>query len=292
MTDIQKILILGANSLIGISLTHMLKKKYNIFKTFYSTPISNGIKIDLQNSSTLENAFKISQPDVVINLCGIYKNLNFCEKNQKLVMEINGTSLKKISKLSNQFNSFLISFSSDYVFDGQTGNYKEEDPICPINYYGLTRAEGEKNIQEIANDYSIIRTSMVYGKNSIRQTLPEMILKEIKQKFEVISDQFMTPTYLENLCKMIVEVIEIHYNGILHLAGPEKTSRYEFAQKLLKIFEISNENLIESKRSNFEFSKDMPPDSSLNTNKAYSILKEKPEPLELSLNKYFKSINS
>jgi len=293
MKNKKRILILGSNSLIGNSLMEKINKKYTIFTTYHNKKINKkDLRIDVLDVKTLQDAFVVSKPDIVINLCEVYKNLDYCEKNKKIVMNINGKALKIISKISNQYNSFLIGFSSDFVFDGKSGNYKEDDQISPINYYGKTKAVGEKNIQENANDYCIIRTSMIYGKNQLRNTLADMILNKIRleEELKIINDQFMTPTYLENFTKMLTEIIEIKYKGIIHLAGPEKMSRYDFAKKMVSLSNFKNASLIPVSHNEFDFSKKMPKDSSLNTEKASSLLLNRPENVESSLKKYLKSI--
>lgn len=290
MNNEKRILILGSTGLVGIPLTKLLKKKYKVFTTYHNKKdYDDSIKIDLLSIRSLEKAFQLSKPDIVINLCGIYNNLDFCEKNKKLVMAINGRSLKTISQLANKYNSFLIGLSSDFVFDGKTGNYKENSNPSPINYYGKTKALGEKNIQENANDYCIIRTSMIYGKNLLRNTLADMILDEVKngRELKLINDQFMTPTYLDNLCEMLNEIIDIKHRGIIHLSGPEKMSRYDFAKKLLRFSKFKGTCLKPVSRNEFDFSKKMPRDSSLNTQKAASILKTGPEKIEESIKRYF-----
>ena len=293
MKNKKKILILGSNSLIGNSLIGKLNKKYTIFTTYHTKKINkNDLKIDLLDIKTLEDAFAVSKPDIVINLCGVYKNLDYCEKNKKFVMDINGKALKIISKISNQYNSFLIGFSSDFVFDGKSGNYKEDDQVSPINYYGKTKAMGEKNIQENANDYCIIRASMIYGKNQLRNTLADMILNKVRlgEELKIINDQFMTPTHLENFTKMLTEIIEMKYKGIIHLAGPERMSRYDFAKKLVSLSNFKDTFLLPVSYNEFDFSKKMPKDSSLNTEKAISLLLNGPEKVENSLKKYLKDI--
>jgi dTDP-4-dehydrorhamnose reductase len=292
--ELKRILILGSNGLVGISLVKKLSKKYHVFTTYHAKKTSkNDIKINLLEEKTLENAFLIAKPDIVVNLCNIYKNLDYCEKNKKIVMDINGKALKIISKISNKYNSFLIGFSSDFVFDGKTGNYKEDDQVSPINYYGKTKAIGEKNIQENANDYCIIRTSMIYGENKLRDTLADMILNKVRlgEELKLINDQFMTPTHLENFTKMLTEIIEIKYKGIIHLAGPERMSRYDFAKKLVSLSNFKNASLIPVSYNEFDFSKKMPKDSSLNTQKASSLLHNTPEKVENSLKKYLKDIS-
>lgn len=284
-----RILVLGSSGLIGTSLTQMLKKSHIVFTTSHERKNDDSsINLDLLSDYSIEKAFELSRPEIVINLCAIYKNLDFCEDNKKLVMSINGTSLIPISKLSNKFRSFLINLSTDYVFDGKKGNYKESDLPSPINFYGVSKYEGEKNIQEIADRYCIVRTSMVYGRNSVKKTLPDWILDEIRSgnELRIINDQYMTPTYLENLCKMLMEIIRSQYGGIIHLAGPERMSRYVFALKLLRVFGLSDDKLIPVESKEFSFGSKMPKDSSLNTEKAHFLLKEKPESVLTSLENY------
>lgn len=284
-----RVLILGSSGLIGNHLSKLLSKKYNVFNTHNKNKIfPNSIKIDILSKNSLRNAFEIAKPDVVVNLCAVYNNLEFCENNKKLVMSINGDSLEQISELSNQYSSHLIHLSSDYVFDGNVGNYKEEDPVNPINFYGKTKVVAEKNIQKIANNFCIVRTSMVFGKNKIKQTLPDWILAKVNdiEKLEMISDQFTTPTYLDNLCLMLEEIICNQYSGIIHLAGATKISRFQFAEKMLMILNISPKKIVPISSKDFDLGNNRPKDSSLNTDKAKSILKEIPEECDFSIKKY------
>jgi len=295
MTKRTRILVLGSSGLVGISLCNMLKTQYNVFSTYHQTKCcKEDMKLDILNIENIKNIFSKVNPEIVINLCGVYKNLEFCEKNKKLVMSINAESLKIISKLSNQHDAYLISMSSDFVFDGKKGNYNESDIPSPISFYGKSRLSGEKNIQNIAKKYCLVRTSMIYGKNSVRNTLADLIYSNISKgnSLELINDQYMTPTYLENFCSMIFEIIEKQYEGIIHLAGPEKLSKYEFGKKLLKVIGVDDELLIPVSKDHFSFGHKFPTDSSLNTEKATSFLNNKPEKIEFSIKDYFNKINS
>ena len=293
MNDKYRILVLGSSGLIGIPLVSSLLEFHKVFTTYYKNKYCDkDIHVDILNKKSLEQVFDTTKPEIIINLCGIYKNLQFCDENKNLVMAVNGESLKYISKLSNKYNSYLVSLSSDFVFDGQNGDYKEDDVPYPESYYGKTRLVGEKYIQEIAKKYCIVRTSMIYGKNSLRTTLSDLIYSNVKNgnSLKLIDDQIMTPTYLNNFCLMLKEILEKQYEGIIHLAGPEKLSRYQFGIKLVNQMNLSNELLIPVSKNEFDFGNKLPNNSSLNTNKASSFLNEKPESVEKSLKHYCNSM--
>ena len=293
MSEKFRILVLGSSGLIGIPLVSSLQEFHKVFTTYYKNKhYDNDIHVDILNKKSLEQVFDATKPEIIINLCGIYKNLRFCDENKNLVMAVNGKSLKYISKLSNKYNSYLVSLSSDFVFDGQNGNYKEEDIPYPKNHYGKTRLAGEKYIQEIAKKYCIVRTSMIYGKNLLRTTLSDLIYSNVKNgnSLKLIDDQIMTPTYLNNFCLMLKETVEKQYEGIIHLAGPEKLSRYQFGIKLINQMNLSNKLLIPVSKNEFDFGNKLPNNSSLNTDKASLFLNEKPESVEKSLKHYCNSM--
>lgn len=289
----SKILLLGSQGLIGSRLANKLRQENEVFTTYHKKNNDNlSLELDILSEDSIERVFNLTKPEVVINLCAVYNNLQFCEDNKKLVMAVNGSSLKTISINANKHSAFLMNFSTDYVFDGKHGNFREDDPVSPINCYGVSKAEGEKNVREFAKDYCIIRTSMVYGNNTIKKTLPEWILEGVRSpKLEIIYDQFMTPTYLENLCNMILEVLTRRYRGTIHLAGKDRVSRYDFALSLLNMLKIPTDNIVKVKNSDIVGNENRPKDSSLNTDKATSLLKEKPETINESLAKYVQSLN-
>lgn len=290
----SKILLLGSQGLIGVNLANMLRQENNVFSTYHKRKNDDqSLELDILSADSIKKTFDTAKPDIVINLCAVYNNLQFCENNKELVMAVNGTSLKAISDNANNHSAFLMHFSTDYVFDGKHGNYKEGDNVSPVNYYGISKAEGEKNVMETAKNYCIVRASMVYGNNEIKKTLPEWILDGIKSssKLEVIYDQYMTPTYLQNLCNMVMEVIQHRYQGIIHLAGKDRLSRYDFAIKLIDLLSLPTTNLVRVKSSDIPGNENRPPDSSLNTDLASSLLHVKPERIEQSLEKYVKSMS-
>ena len=284
----QNILVLGGSGFIGERLCSILRNESQVSSTSLNSS-KNFLKLNILDRDVMEKIFEKTRPEIVINLTAVYNNLEFCENNKDITMKINGEALKNISKLVNKFDSYLVQMSSDYVFDGKKGNYNEGDLTNPINFYGKSKLEGEENVLNLCKKFCIIRTSMVYDKSNLKKTLPVWIIEKILRGEEIglIDDQIMTPTYRENLCQMMNEVIQKKYEGIIHLAGNNKTSRYQFARILLSLFKLDNSRIFPEKRKNFSFGQQMPEDSSLNIDKAKNLLNNKPESLETSLKKFF-----
>jgi len=288
----KKILILGGSGFIGEKIKPILENEFDVYSTGHEDNSPHNINFDILNILNTEKigkVFECVKPEIVLNLYVIYNNLEFCEKNKEKVMKINGDSLKTISKLVNKFDSYLVQMSTDYVFDGKDGNYNENASPNPINFYGKSKLEGEQNVLELCKKFCIIRTSMVFDKSNIKKTLSQWILEKVKKepKIGLINDQFMTTTYRENLCNMMKEVIQKQNQGIIHLAGKDKTTRYQFAKVLLQQFGYDESKIFSEKRDSFNFSKNMPKDSSLNVDKATSLLNNKPEELKISIKKLF-----
>jgi dTDP-4-dehydrorhamnose reductase len=285
----KKILIIGSSGLFGQNIKKKLQQKNQVVGTFYKNKINeDDIFLQLNSKENLKNIFKIVEPEIVLNVTNVYKNLEFCEQNKKLALSVNGNALKIISKLCNLHNSHLISLSSDFVFDGSKGNYNENDEICPINYYGKSKALGERHIQDYADRFCIVRTGMIFGQNPVRKTFSEFVLEKIKnhEKFNAIKDQFLTPTYLENLSNMVVDLVEKKIEGIIHLAGSTRLSKFELGKMLLQKFDLNATQIYPVSKKEFSFGDLAPYDSSLDSTKATKILTEKPLSIHQTLDYY------
>ena len=182
--------------------------------------------------------------------------------------------------------SFLIYISTDYVFSGQKGCYKEADKPDPINYYGLTKLKAEEIVQT-QSDYFIARPSVIYGstpaagKVNFALWLIETMRKG--QRVKIVTDQWNTPTLNTSLAKMTLEVIESKLTGIYHLSGATRVSRLMFAEQIADAFDL-DKGLIDSVLSSqFTWPAKRPTDSSLDTTKAQKTLRDKPLTMDEAL---------
>jgi len=285
----MRILVTGASGLLGSKLTEILVKKgYEVYAGYNSHRPLNGhpIKFNVSRKEEVKKAFGIAGPDVVIHAAAL-TNVDKCEVDKELAWRINVIGTRNIAKLSKQYGSFLIYISTDYVFKGDRGMYREDDEPNPINYYGFTKLKGEEEVRRIMEEYCIARTSVIYG--SIPATgkinFALWVLEKLRknEQVNIVTDQWNSPTLNTNLAEMILETFERKIVGIYHLAGATRINRYEFAKLVAKTFNL-NENLILPILSiDLQWIAKRPRDSSLNVSKAIQVLHNKPLSIKESL---------
>ncbi len=277
----MRILVTGSAGLLGSKIVEKLVKKgYDIYASYSKHEPTNGnpIRIDITNEDDVEKAFKISKPDIIIHAAAL-TNVDECEINKELAWKVNVTGTKNIVNLSKQYNAFLIYISTDYVFNGEKGMYKEDDTPDPINYYGLTKLKGEEEVMRL-NNHSIIRSSVIYGSTpaagKINFALWIIENLEKNKEIKIVTDQWNSPTLNTNLADMIIEILERRLTGIYHLAGATRISRYDFAKLIAKTFNLNENLIIPITSDKIQWTAKRPKDSSLNVSKASKTLTNKP----------------
>jgi len=287
----MRILITGASGLLGSKLVELsIKKGYEVYSGFYGHKPSDGfpVRVDVSDRNSVEKTFKIAKPDVVIHAAAL-TNVDKCEVDKELAWSINVVGTKNIVEQSKKFEAFLIYVSTDYVFDGEKGMYKETDDPNPINYYGLTKLEGEKIVADTLDDYCIVRSSVIYGARpaSGKINFALWVIKQLKngKTINIVTDQYVSPTLNTNLAEMILEIAERRLTGIYHLAGATRISRYEFARLIAETFNLSSTLIAPIKMNTLKWIAKRPRDSSLNVSKAKNDLHNPPLEIEDALKK-------
>jgi len=282
----MKLFITGGSGLLGYRIAELaLERGYDVYSGYcHNRAPINPVKIDLANSASIFKALEEIKPDVIMHTAAL-TDVDMCEKDKELAFKINVEGTKAIANAARKLNAFLIYVSTDYVFDGSRGMYKEDDETNPINHYGYTKLLGEKYCLD--RDYCIARTCVIYGAKpaSGKVNFVLWLINKLKngEKVGIVTDQYITPTLNTNLAKMMLEIAERKIKGIFHLAGATRVSRFEFAEAVADEFELDESLITPSKMEDINWIAARPRDSSLDTSKAASLLNEKPYTLERSL---------
>jgi len=292
-----RILLTGGSGLLGSKIAEIaVRKGYDIYSGYnkHESRFGVPVKLNVCDKAALNKAFKEVKPEVVIHAAAL-TNVDKCEEDKTLAWKVNVDGTKNICELSKKHKAFLIYVSTDYVFSGEKGLYKETDETSPINYYGVTKLEGEKTIKNIPDEWCIARPSVIYGSTPAagKVNFALWVLEKLKKEepIRVITDQYVSPTLNTNLADMILEVAERRLTGTYHLAGATPINRYRFAQLLAEKFEL-DKNLIEPARSEeMKWKAKRPKNTSLNVEKATRTLRNKPLKIEEAINRLKEEIS-
>jgi dTDP-4-dehydrorhamnose reductase len=292
-----KLLVTGASGLLGTRICQLAtRQSYEVYSAHsehipqFGTPI----KLDITDSTALKQIFDKTKPDVIVHSAAL-TDVDKCEKEKDLAWKINVESTSNIAQLCHKHNSFLVYVSTDYVFNGEKGNYKETEQTAPINNYGLTKLKGEERIKQSEAEYCIARASVIYGsipatgKVNFALWLIERLGK--KEETKTVTDQWNSPTLNTNLAEMILEIAEKRITGTFHLAGATRLSRHEFAQKIAEKFNLDKSLLTPVSSETMSWIAKRPRDTSLNVEKAKQTLNNKPLQISEALSRLRKEIS-
>ena len=180
---------------------------------------------------------EMTNPDLVVNLAAM-TNVDLCEKNPELAYAIN---IGGVDNLVNAFRGPIIHVSTDYVFDGESGPYKEEDITNPLNVYGRSKLESEKLLLDQSEDSLVIRSNVLYDYSSkSRASFLNWVVESLNQEKEisVVEDQWNNPTWTGSLAVVIDRAIDRQLTGLVHWGDGDLVSRFDFANKIADVFNL------------------------------------------------------
>ena len=269
----KKILITGGGGQLALSFYSMFQNKYQI----YSLPRK---EFDVTDIDQIENVLQKYNPDIILH-CAAMTDVDGCEENPILAEKINSLSIKKVLDI---FEGSFIYISTDYVFDGSNGPYKETDTPNPINIYGETKLLGEKIIQANSKNWTILRTNVLFESQSKASFLSWVINSLNKEKdIEVVNDQFNNPIWVNDFSHVIDLVITKNIEGLFHVGSNKIYSRYEFAIMIAKVFGLNDKKINPIKTENLNQRAKRPLNSGLIFDKLSSKIDLEKIDLEKSL---------
>ena len=265
----KKVLLIGADGMLGGELKERLEKNYEVYGTTLET-------LDICDKEAVMKKAKEVNPYFVIN-CAAYTNVDGCEVNYKLAENVNGKALSNIAEAVKEVGAKLIHISTDYVFDGNldvSKAYTEDMEPNPVSAYGKTKLLGEQNAAK-AENYYILRTAWLYGirgKNFVKTMLK---LSKERDEITVVSDQHGSPTTTTALCEIIEQIMEREPEyGVYHSTCEGFTTWYEFTCKIFELAGIKTKvTSITSKeyKEMYPASSDRPFNSQLSKDKLHNI---------------------
>ena len=270
------ILITGASGQLGMSLKKIFNSKYEIISTTRNnTSSGSSIYLDVTNPMLFKEVVEMTNPDLVVNLAAM-TSVDLCEKNPELAYSIN---IGGVDNLVNAFRGPIIHVSTDYVFDGESGPYKEEDTTNPLNVYGLSKLESEKLLLDQSEDSLVIRSNVLYDYSSkSRASFLNWVVDSLNQEKEisVVEDQWNNPTWTGSLAVVIDRAIDTQVTGLVHWGDGDLVSRFDFANKIADVFNLKKSLIKPILTSELNQTAKRPLKSGLTSDYAQNILNLEP----------------
>ncbi|WP_028297466.1 SDR family oxidoreductase [Olivibacter sitiensis] len=249
MVQVKKILVTGANGLVGQKLAELLQNDERFDWRVSSRGDNRNkfiedwryISCELKEKAALSAMFDSWNPDVVIHTAAM-ANADACERDPSESHRVNVEAVQTILELCEARGIHLIHLSTDFVFDGEEGPYDEEDEPNPVNLYGEHKAEAERLIQASKVNWAIVRTILVYG------VLPSLSRSNIvlwaKQALEngqsitVVNDQWRMPTLAEDLADACLTIADRGAKGIYHISGKDEFSICDMVDAIAEFWQL------------------------------------------------------
>lgn len=292
----RTLLVLGASGLTGYKAMQLANRRFDTFGTYNMRETENKslVKLDVTREEEMKRVIQDLKPDILLNTIALH-NVDYCETHEEEAYNVNSRVVEKLAEICNNIGTRLVHISTDFVFDGATGNYSESDRPDPLNVYAKSKLEGETYATKCSS-YCILRPSVVYGwtpaekqasvsSSGKPQNFALWALSKMKnnEELKIVDDQYTSPTLADILASVSLRVAASDMNEVFHVSGTTSISRYEFTRKLAIMMGFSSARIIPiSSKSLAQIAK-RPTNSSLNCEKVQKTLNYKLLSVEESL---------
>lgn len=287
----MRILITGSNGLLGQKIVDLcLSKGLEFLATssganrYSKCPEANYATLDITDEANIKAVLEHYLPTHIIHTAAM-TNVDACEEQPEACDLVNRQAVYMLSKASQVIGAHFQLLSTDFVFDGEAGPYKETDQPHPLSVYARSKYEAERLLQEVNGlNYSVVRTIIVYGQGE-QLSRSNLILwaKEALQSakpLNIVDDQFRAPTWAADLAWACVRICELDQTGIFHISGPETLSIYDIVLRVAAYYKLPTEHITRLKSNTLNQAAKRPPRTGFILDKANSILNYEPHTLE------------
>lgn len=288
----MKILITGANGLLGHKLVKLLSAKPEVSliatargesrlgENYRSVQYES---LDITDRDEVMRVISKYRPDAIINTAAM-TNVDQSESDREGCIALNVKAVEYLNEAAIANNSFFLHLSTDFIFSGEDGPYDEEATPSPVNFYGESKLQGEQVLLNSKADWAIARTVLVYG------IVPDMSRSNIilwvkdslenKKHIQVVDDQWRTPTLAEDLAMGCYLIVKNRAKGIFNISGSDMLTPYEMAIKTADFFQLDKSYITKTDSTKFKQAAKRPPKTGFDISKAKRELGYKPHTFE------------
>ncbi|NUM65084.1 dTDP-4-dehydrorhamnose reductase [candidate division KSB1 bacterium] len=242
----KRVLITGANGLLGQNLLHAFANDYDRIACDRSPefvaelPEVNYQPCDITRRADVIKLVREVMPNFIINAAA-FTDVDGSEQQREACWQVNATAVGYLAEAARHVEARLLHLSTDYVFDGTSGPYTEAHRPNPLGFYGRAKLAGENALIGSGAAYAIARTMVLYGHGrKLRPSFVTWLIRQLQNgnPVRIVTDQFGNPTLASELAVALRILAESGRDGIYHICGTEIIDRYHFALKIAEVFNL------------------------------------------------------
>lgn len=269
----KNLLITGISGFLGRHLTTFPQQEWRITGMYGRQPLEwpgvATLAADLTDSASLDALLTTCRPDAVLHLATA-SNPNFCEENPELTHQINVAATLQLARYCADRGLPFLFTSTDLVFDGEHAPYATTDAPSPISVYGRQKAEAEAGVLALHPGACVARLPLMYGQGA--NFLPAWVEKGRRgETIPAFTDEYRSPALAADVARGLWLLLEKEVNGIWHLGGPERVSRYEFGLHMAEVFGFSQKLILPGRRADVAMPAPRPADVSLDSRESCDL---------------------
>lgn len=272
----QKLLVTGASGFLGWNLCQLAQQQWEVYGTYFSKAVEipgvKPIKADIKDFQEIKHLFAEIKPAAVIHTAA-QSSPNYCQLHPDECYPLNVTASWHIAGLCADYSIPCVFTSTDQVFNGVNPPYRETDPVSPISHYGEQKVKAEQGMLERYPKTAACRMPLMFGIAPAGATSfiqPFIQILRAGKELSLFTDQFRTPASAKTAASGLLLALE-KVEGILHLGGKDRVSRYEFGRLMAEVFELPQDKLTACLQEDVPMPAPRPKDVSLNSEKAYAL---------------------
>ncbi|MFV1965567.1 MAG: NAD(P)-dependent oxidoreductase [Pirellulaceae bacterium] len=279
-----RILVTGASGQLGGYLLRALERQQESVvawsgshpTSLFGCPVT---PVDLTDRDGTARAFAEARPDLVIHAAALSR-IDLCYRDPSLAVTVNARGTEHLAELAATAGARLVYVSTDLVFDGEQGPYRETDAAQPVSVYGTTKRAGES--AALTHDRAAaVRVSLLFGPTVVAR--PVFFDKQVEalrtgERCKLFADEWRTPLSLQTAAQSLIAVARSDVSGLLHLGGPERMTRLEMGQRLARAFGKNPDIFVASLQADVPAPEPRPRDVSLNSARFRELFPQQPWP--------------
>jgi dTDP-4-dehydrorhamnose reductase len=235
--------------------------------------------VDLADAKQVASAFRSAAPTAVLH-AGAIAAVTECRRNPERAHQVNTQATRVLAELAQQSGARILFVSTDLVFDGEKGWYREEDAPSPLSVYGRTKAAAESAILAVAQGL-VVRVSLLFGPSIVGR--PNFFDHQVAalrhgQAMTLFSDEWRTPISFVTAAQALLTLVRSNSVGILHLGGPERMSRLQMGQRLAAYLGVDPFAVLAEPRNAGSAADPRPRDTSLDASRWRELFPSQPWP--------------